>query len=251
MSDRVIIGTSNWGLTPDISSKFNGFFSATVETLTYAAYYPAPFPLAQIDKLFHRVRQYSLSTDISATTPLGTVSFPGGDLTGGPINAAGNPMTTESEHADASIAGPAISMTQSAAGPGILSGNIAISMFFDPAGVGYLPAIYFDGTDYFPAFFLLGIISASDPGSAESAVIQFSSSPDEFSPPDGFIIGTFDGINIPIYYLASATAGASFNITTLDITISTNPDSYWAYAAKDTSAIYDTTDGHQLQDPRN
>lgn len=194
-------------------------------------FYPISMPLeeatntsASIARLHKRVKKWKLTTDAAAAdVGGGTHVLSSGTLT----NSSFNP-TRELEN------------IQDPAG---LHGDRSYSFTVLDNGIssnaGQLLIIstgsfYVDGTDYYPNLQLTISLTVTN--------IRFRDSTGS----DPFITGTFDGIPVKVYY-ETVSGGNTFSMSQFDLV----PVEFWPYAAADGSAIYDTTTGAVLQDPKN
>jgi len=244
MSAPVIIGFANYSGDALDSSKFSGQFTPFLRDKSLdAAAFPVGVALDVVDKWFHRARIWSLSTDAKVSGGGGSVAFVQGVQAPSACDAAGTPMASEKDHAavGAAVLCNAVPDIVPASGYTI-SGLLAISLF---RSTGYaVPAIYYNGTDYFPAIGIGANLSLDN--GTNAGQLELSSDPASFSPATGSIDATIDGVTVPLYYKFTSNGTGAMTLTHFDLTIA----SYWPYNAKDGTPIYDVTNGLQLQDPR-
>lgn len=155
-------------------------------------------------------------------------------------------MVSEIQHVARGASGPRTSGTWDANGDA--TGDASINIFLD--GVNDCPAIYFDGTDYFPAFAFTGAIGVDDMA-GNQITLNFSTDTGSIGgPPDGSFTGVFDGISMTIYYkVASVSGDGAFTFSSIVFDSSTSANSYWPYKGLNGSPIYSDTTGAQLQSP--
>lgn len=248
MSDRVRFVTVNDTVVPADSSAFNGFPAPFIAT--GGIFFPSAVPLTDIATWFWRRRKWSLASDATVTVDTFTGGLMQGDMAGGPgpTDVSGSARGRELAAVASSVNGPAVSVGSNADGDAL--GAASLTLFLD--GVSRAPVIHFDGISYYPAMGIAGTLTVDD-GAGNSITLTFSSDSGAIGgTPDGTITGTVDGFDIPIHYRTTITgAGGTFTFTTFDVSPTTSSDSYWAYAAADTSPIYDTSTGAQLQSPLN
>lgn len=233
MADNVRFLTWNDTGTPANSSGANGFPAAFLSgggTFPYAT----AFTLAELIKLFWRVKEWSLSTDGSVTASGVTTTIPNGLMTGGAINSSGSAMTAELQHVAQAIPGPGISATNTGSSANGTSAA-SLGMFVD--GSTNAPVIYQTGSNLFPAFFVSGS-AQTNPGEPIAATLTVVNNP--AGGPTGSITATIDGISFTLYYSTNLDPGATFTLTHFDLT----PASYWPYATLSTGApVYNTSTG--------
>lgn len=100
----------------------------------------------------------------------------------------------------------------------------------------FYPSVNFDGSDYRPGLFVAG----------SYVTITFNTAPSALPGiPDGSFTINIDGQSTLMHYTNPSTL--TITCTQFDFT----PSEFWPYAAVDSSPIYNTTTGAQLQDPRN
>lgn len=242
--DRVRFLTWNDTGTPANSSGANGF--TTPFLAAGGALFPAAVPYDQVISWYWRNRLFQIaSTDLSITAGALTGSVTTGDMTGGQLNAAGSSMTSEIQHVARGANGP---RTSGAWGPsGDATGGMTLNLFLD--GVNDCPAIYFDGSDYFPVIAITGAFSVIDGGN--SITLNFSTDPGSVGgTPDGSFGISFDGIPLVLYYKAVSVSGdGAFSFSDLNLTTSTSANSYWTYKNLAGQPIYSDTTGSILNDP--
>lgn len=242
--DRVRFLTWNDTGTPANSSGANGF--TTPFLAAGGALFPLIVPYDQVILMYWRNRLFSItSTDLSLTAGALSGSITTGDMSGGQLNAAGSSMTSEIQHVARGANGPRTSGTWTASGDA--TGNASLNIFID--GVNDCPAIYFDGTNYLPAFAITGSIVVDDLG-GNSIQVNFSTDPGSVGgTPDGNFPATFYGLTVTMYYKSNASGDGAFVFSTLVISPSTSTDSYWAYSNLQGLPIYDSETGVILNNP--
>lgn len=216
MADAVHFLTYDDEATPANASRCNGF-PAPFSIGTPAAIYPISVAFTKIIKWFWRVKNWRLTTDLSVDGDV----ISGGAVTCSIIFGAARELD---------LVQPQSLVFQAASGVFLFNFE-----FFGEAGP--TPGITFSAPNYKP--------SIQFTGDADTRV-TFATNPTGLGTPDGTIVMLIDGEACNLYYFIL------FGGTVVTCTnFSLDPVLFWPYAAADTTPIYNTTTGAQLQDPRN
>lgn len=242
MSDRVIFHTRDRATPSEaLSSGASGFyFQVKTTTPSDTSFYGLEVPNLEVQnsttpsiaKWAWRVRYWTLETDAAASA--------GGDSDNYSIGELPTVLPINSELEMLTVNNGLRTYTQASGDP-----TFTFNLFTTPPGE---QGVWYDGTNYRPAFYVQGVITLDDFG-GNSVAFKFSTYPDFFFPssPLGSITAQIDGIDVTLYYFAATTGDGAFTLTSLTLT----PTTFWAFAATDASPIYDTATGLWLQDPRN
>lgn len=223
---HVSFGTYQDNGTPANSSGFNGF---PAPTLTDVSGDPNLYPLAvdfatQIN-WFWKSKRWSLATDFTFSAGPDSASLDNGELDGGSVNSAAVLTTDELQliFPGTGATGPGTSCTIPFTGTFTGGGGITTSftLFINS---DRQPAIYFDGTDLFPALDVTFNVSINPVDSTNWLNIIFSTRP--LASQSGTVAATIDGIDLTLNYkILVQTGDATFTATQFDLTIS----EFWPY----------------------
>lgn len=219
---HVSFGTYQDNGTPANSSGFNGFPAPTLTDVSSdPGLYPLSVDLATQINWFWKSKRWSLATDFTFSAGPDSASLDNGELDGGSVNSSGLLTTDELQLIFPGILGfgPGTSCTIPFTGAGTITTAFTIFINSDRQ-----PALYFDGTDLFPALDITFNvdINAADP--TNEMHIIFSTRP--LVSPDGTVAATIDGIDFTLNYkILTQTGDATFTATQFDLTIS----EFWPY----------------------
>lgn len=210
---------------------------------------PVKISFTDAVKWFRRVKNWKVTTSGCSLTLAGTtVSLQSGNMTAG----SGFPT----RELDLLKTGPITGGDQLTWGKFDTdgSGNTSSCDIAYAGLVSFPPWVMDDisnpASDLWPGFITGAVanLSFSPSGTAE---VRFAYNPANLSAATGGTMTiTIDGYSVTLYYsviLGSSAGSATFNPGA----IAFDPVEYWPYAAADTSPIYNTSTGAQLQDPRN
>lgn len=227
MSDAVHFATRNDTMTPANSSGFNGFaYPFTTGSTGAGTANPLNMTFPEAVKHWWRVRNYAVSavTPWTLTSAGITYTFSGGNL---------SVITGPSRELDF------LNQRNQLWGETTATESAGLSFVLDPSlffPTGYIRGA---GTTLWPALIISGNIS----NPFGTSFVNFGN----FQTSGSFNV-SIDGMSFTTGYdSTSVLPGDSFTVGDLVFTAI----EYWPYAAADGSAIYDTTTGVALQNPRN
>jgi len=244
MGDNVRFLTTNDTATPANSSGANGFpIPFVTGTPGAGTPWPLKVPFDEAIKLYWRVKNWQLSTDLVVTL----------DAEG----AFGGPYTYSAVSGTCTIGGvnpPARELDLTG-----YEGYVQVN--FGTGGTGNFLLLGYSGTqvptwiqdnpssnvsDLWPNFEITGTFGGIN--GSFTASVQFDTRSDILSTVSGSFTATIDGNDVTVYYDASQNGGG-ISVVTVDH-MDFTPQEFWPYAALDAGgAIYDTSTGAQIQSP--
>lgn len=221
MADCVRFATTEDTGTPANNSGFNGFpypFDTTTSVPEFR------FPVVRIFddcvKFWWRIKNWTVTTDASATVGASTTTVPNGTMTPDASNA-----TREN---DLMIAGTVHNFANTVGASEFISFACA-NKIVQHAG------------NLYPN---LAIAATASPDGVNGIALRLFSPDPVLGAATGSITGTVYGVNLPVYYWIQGTPD-SFVFTSFDL----EPVEWWPYQTTTGLQIWDTTTGAQLHDP--